>query len=291
MKRILTATMFFSSLCFCTDPNKEVTGWVAEWEQKEIFSLDKMIFTIQGKDTVDYFRQDIPYKVVTYVDTTGCTSCRLKLPEWKEWIREIDSLRPHSVRFYFNLFSKNPKEIRSLLQREKFLHPVCIDTADALNRINQFPPDERFQTFLLDQNNKVILLGNPIHNPAMKQLYNEILTGKKKHSSTSSPTKVDRLNPVINLSQISLSSGPQEAIYVIRNTGNSPFVIADLTTSCGCIAANYEKKPIPPGEETRVTVWFTPEKEGFFDKVITVYGNAENSPFRLHLKGTVLKGE
>ena len=47
-----------------------------------------------GKDTIlelcnEWFQKD--YKILMYIDSTGCSSCRLKLFEWKQFIEETDS--------------------------------------------------------------------------------------------------------------------------------------------------------------------------------------------------------
>jgi len=44
-----------------------------------------------------------------------------------------------------------------------------------LKNINNFPNDPNFQTFLLDQNNKVLIIGNPVTNNNIRQLYEYIL--------------------------------------------------------------------------------------------------------------------
>lgn len=36
-----------------------------------------------------------------------------------------------------------------------------------------------FHTFLLDKDNKVLAIGNPIHNPKVKELYLKIIQGEK----------------------------------------------------------------------------------------------------------------
>ena len=41
--------------------------------------------------------------------------------------------------------------------------------------MNKFNDDPMFQTFLLDQNNKILLIGNPIYNAEIKTLYQNIL--------------------------------------------------------------------------------------------------------------------
>mgnify|MGYP001694896229 FL=1 len=37
------------------------------------------MFTIQGKDTIEYSGDNSNYKIVTYIDSIGCTSCKLQL--------------------------------------------------------------------------------------------------------------------------------------------------------------------------------------------------------------------
>ena len=59
------------------------------------------IFTIQGKDTVDFSLADADYKVVTYIDSVGCTSCKLQLPRWKLFMQEVDSTLNRLVPFVF----------------------------------------------------------------------------------------------------------------------------------------------------------------------------------------------
>ena len=51
------------------------------------------------------------------------------------------------------------------LRINKFNHYVFIDEKDSLNQLNAFPANEAFHTLLLDKNNKVLAMGNPIHNP------------------------------------------------------------------------------------------------------------------------------
>lgn len=68
----------------------------------------------------------------------------------------------------------------ALLENSYFNHPVCIDEDDAFNRLNHFPSDMSFQTFLLDKDNKVVVIGNPIHNLKLGELYMQIIQGEEK---------------------------------------------------------------------------------------------------------------
>ena len=68
-------------LVSCSESREEaVYRLVKEWTGKEIKFPEHSVFTVQGKDTVDFTFQDADYKVLVYVDSVGCTSCKLQLP-------------------------------------------------------------------------------------------------------------------------------------------------------------------------------------------------------------------
>ena len=155
----------------CTTSKKEaITKLVTEWQGKEIVLPDSSVFTIQGKDTVDV-DLDSKYKILVYVDSAGCTSCRLQLHKWKEFIAEVDTAGHSSVQFLFYLTPKNVKEARYITRRDDFTYPMCIYPENKINAHNHFPTEDMFHTFLLDADNKVQVIGNPIHNSAVRELY------------------------------------------------------------------------------------------------------------------------
>ena len=104
---LLAALALFSS---CKESEKEkIARLVEEWEEKEIFFPSRSVFTIQGKDTVSFSLSDADYKVVTYIDSVGCNSCKLQLPRWKQFMQEVDSTLNHAVSFAFYFHPKDMK--------------------------------------------------------------------------------------------------------------------------------------------------------------------------------------
>ena len=166
------------ALCACVESGRErVSRMVKEWEGKEIVFPEHSVFTVQGKDTVSCPSGSSSYRILTYVDSVGCTSCKLQLPRWKELIAEFDSAADGKVSFLFYFHPKDKNELRYLTRRDDFTYPVCFDESDELNRLNIFPGNMTFQTFLLDSDNRVVAIGNPIHNSDVKRLYLRIVTG------------------------------------------------------------------------------------------------------------------
>ena len=282
---------FFLGLCVCllmvscSESEKErLSRLVQEWEGKEILFPAHSTFTIQGKDTVDFDFKGAAYTIVTYIDSVGCTSCKLQLHRWKELVKEVDSLTNGDVPFLFYFHPKDIKELRYLTRRDAFTYPVCFDEKDDFNRLNRFPREMMFQTFLLDKENRVIALGNPIQNPKVKELYLNLIKGMGESTSKERLTTVS-----INSTVIDFGSFPkeekQERSFILTNTGNGLLVIQDIVTSCGCTKVEYSKEPVRPGETLEVKVIYEAEQAEHFNKTVTVYCNAENSPLRLTVKG------
>ena len=105
---------------------------------------------------MDFDFKGAAYTIVTYIDSVGCTSCKLQLHRWKELVKEVDSLTNGDVPFFFYFHPKDIKELRYLTRRDAFAYPVCFDEKDDFNRLNRFPSEMMFQTFLLDKENRVI---------------------------------------------------------------------------------------------------------------------------------------
>lgn len=283
--------LFFLLLCSCGNrEKKELLAVMEHWQNKEILFPENPVFTVQGRDTVD-FPIGGTYKILCFVDSLGCTSCRLQLPKWKEFmvtvdsVSAVDSLNSTPVQFLFFFVPKKKMDVYYNLRTSKFTYPVCIDEKDSLNRLNHFSSDERFQTFLLDKDNKVLAMGNPVHNPRIKDLYLEIITGKKVPASSAMPQTSLALNKTsLDMGTFDWQQEQMEEV-VLTNSGKYPLVIADVVTSCGCISVEYGKEPLQPGKSMTMTVKYKADHPEHFNKTITVYCNAEGAPIRLKVSG------
>ena len=270
----------------CQESEKvRIAHLVNEWNMKEIKFPNNSVFTIQGKDTVAIDYQEANYKIVTYVDSMGCVVCKLQLNRWKQLIAKIDSVTHGNVPFLFYFHPKDIKELRYLTRRDNFTYPVCFDEKDEFNALNQFPDEMMFQTFLLDKDNRVLALGNPVLNPQIEKLYLKELTGKDKSTDTS-VTEMTIDQTEYDFGTFSMSER-QECVFRITNTGSSLLMVQDVVTSCGCTKVEYDKRPVPPGQTMDLKVKYEAEESGRFTKVVTVYSNAETSPVRLRIKGDV----
>lgn len=286
MKYLFLILTILTIITSCKENDKKhITRLVEEWQGKEVHFPDNLIFTRFVTDTVDYQIPQSDYKVLIYVDSIGCTSCKLQLHKWKELIAHVDSTTNGQVPFLFIFQSKDDKELRYILKRDNFTLPICIDRSNKFNKQNHFPSDITFQTFLLDRNNKVSIIGNPIHNLQIKDLYLKQLTGKTSPTAGMIKTTAEAINTDIDFGDFPKLE-IKTATFEIKNTGSSPLVIVDISTTCDCTAATYSREPAKPGDTLQVCVTMTPKDTGFFDETVTIKCNT-NKPVKVKIKGNV----
>lgn len=279
---ILLLTIFLSA---CQDKQKEIiTLLVKEWQGKQILFPENMVFTRFASDTTNFVIPTSDYKVLVFVDSIGCTSCKLQLSRWKEFIRYTDSISQKNIPFLFFFQFDDQWEIHSLLIRENFDKPICLDRSDSLNQLNHFPKDIRFQVFLLDKNNKVVVIGNPVHNPNVKELYLEEISRKQPVSPIQTTVKVEKESLLLETIPLGKS---KDTLFTLVNTGDQPLVIIDVTTTCGCAQTLFDKHPVQPGESLHIKVGVTPENKGLFDETITVKCNT-NQLIKLNIRGNTI---
>lgn len=281
-----TAIVFFNS-CNENNQKREITEIVKKWHGKEIIFPENIVFTRYGRDTIQYEVPESEFKIILYVDSVGCTSCKLQLHKWKEFIQEVDSLTSNTVPVLFFFHPKDKRELTYLLKRDGIGIPVCIDSEDQLNSLNRFPSRDDFQCFLLDRENKVVYIGNPVYNPRIRERY---LSGIAPESHTLSPPSG---NTIVQVDQTEYNLGrlkrgePVIITALIRNTGEVPFVVYDSRASCGCTAVSYKKEPVPPDSSMEIEITYNAEDMGYFNKTVSIYGNIGNLPLVLRLKGIV----
>lgn len=282
MKTKLLHLSFILLLLFsCNNyPQKQdMIDIVKEWSGKEIkfpstFNMDTYI---KSKD-----KAISDYKIFVYIDSIGCSSCKLQLHEWKKFITQLDSISDKDIQFIFILHPKDIREIKIQAKINKFDYPLFFDKNNEFDKLNKFPSDISLQTFLLDQNNKVILLGNPIQNPKIKELYLNKILNKKNNKEKITEILIDKTK--INLGSFNWKI-PQERIIQIENIGKNQLTILDIASSCGCTVPEYDLKSVPPGGIINIKITFTAERPEYFERNVIIHCNIKESPIEIKIEG------
>lgn len=276
------------------DEDDETMSIVSEWIGREIRMPNNSLndFLDRG-ETVKTFSELLgaEFKILLYIDSVGCMPCKLRLPEWNKLIREFEEISSDKLAFLLLFHQKNEMELPFLLKREKFNYPVFIDVADEINQLNNFPVQSAYQCFLLDKNNRVLLIGNPIKNSRIKDLYLKTILNEEiksdKFGDKVIQTEVTVENQVVYLGNFDWEIEQQTTLY-LKNVGDNNLAIDHVKTSCGCTSVEYSREPICPEDSISLNVVYKAEHPGYFNKTITVYCNANSSPVIFRIFGDAI---
>lgn len=166
-------------LVACQSKNAETRQIIQEWQYKEIKIPDEIHYKVLGRDTMCAYFSDKPYKVLMYIDSIDCIGCQFDLYKWKRFIESCDD---SIVNFVFVICSADYKFLEQALEDFQFNFPIIYDYNDDFNKLNHFP-SVPYRTFLLDKDNKVVVIGNPVYNLSVKDLYLKRIMQSSRKSS------------------------------------------------------------------------------------------------------------
>lgn len=127
-----------------------------------------------GKDTV--FQSSSMKKLIIFVDSTSCSSCFLgKLIEYFE-INDTLTSKHSQLAVVLNPRDSQRNDVILRLRNERFPFWCIVDQNGDFLRNNQFIPDNQLlHTFTLDEEDKIILIGDPTRNSKIRELFLKIL--------------------------------------------------------------------------------------------------------------------
>ena len=78
-------------------------------------------------------------------------------------------------------------------------------------------------------------------------------------------------------------------VFEFTNVGESPIIIKDIVSPCGCTVPTKPEEPIMPGKKGQIEVSYDTKRLGGFSKTLTVISNAKNKRKRVKIKGFIVK--
>ncbi len=279
-------TFLTALFCACYKPtDKElIQKAVEEWQGKHLELPRDMEDFLTG-NTIDL--NDADFTILTYVDSTGCTGCKMKLPLWKEFLNSLDTVCDLDIRFLMIVNSSNIRELRYLLKRDSFDYPVYIDSNNNVAEFNSIPKEHILQTFLLDENEKVLAIGNPVYSSKIEKLYKNIISDGLS-LSTNSKNTISVIDKQISLGNLNVKESKTREI-VFSNHGNDTIWIDKVISSCDCTQLSFPKGFIAPKSDIKATLLFAGDTlTGNFERTIHVYYSDFEYPTIITVLGNIM---
>jgi len=276
--------IFLALLCSCSSQEERYAEIVSQWQGREI-KLPAVMTDFLTGDTINL--DDADFTILTYVDSAGCTSCKMKLPIWKILMSSIDSIQESRVVLLTVVQNSDKREIRNLLKGDNFRHPVVLDSASVVNGANLFPDEFLFNTFLLDKHHRVLAIGNPAYIPGMATLYRHIILGYNGNT-TPADAPISVSDTDFDIGTVKIGEVVSHN-FQIANHGSDTLYLRDIVSSCDCTTAIASQNFIEPSGSVTLKVKFKGDKpEMDFFRTIDVFYTGYDNPTTFEIHGNVI---
>ena len=143
--------------------------------------LEKMKCMTSAVDSSLKNKFNAKIKLVVYTDTATCSSCALrKMHLWNGILTDL-ALYKGAIQccFIFRPLPKDMGAFRLAIKQITASAPLYVDSLGILEKVNpQIPSNPDLHTFLLDENNNVLVVGNPVCNENIEEMFLQIVEEK-----------------------------------------------------------------------------------------------------------------
>ncbi|MDE5790134.1 MAG: DUF1573 domain-containing protein [Muribaculaceae bacterium] len=273
------------ALSACKTDKDRIAEIVEEWQGREIV-FPEVMTDFQTGDTIDL--SDADFTIFTYVDSVGCTGCKMKLPIWCEFLNSLDSIANSDVRFVMVVDGTDIKELRYITKRYGFEYPVYVDADHQMSDTYSFPNEVALQTLLLDKDRKVMTIGSPVYSSEIERMYKAIITGNMVFSSDATSLVTIDSNR-INLGSLRPHEGSTQQV-IFSNTGEGSVRIRKIISSCDCTSLSIPGDALPPESKVEGTMAFSGDTvPGEFERTVHVYFEAFDYPLVINVSGNIIQ--
>lgn len=81
---------------------------------------------------------------------------------------------------------------------------------------------------------------------------------------------------VVDFGEVNIADGSQTRMLVIKNDGDEPMVVNQVSSTCHCVETEWPAKPIMPASADSIRIIYTPDMSGVVSKKLIIYSNAKN---------------
>lgn len=169
--KVFASILIINICCSCSDRNmvKRIMGEFIETEVVIQENLDCIYNKQLSKIRTDTLK---PYKFIIYYDTTDCSSCRISHLTDLKPLYDMANTSEFTVLTIFSPAIEDVNDVILQLTITNHFMPIYVDAIGEFRRLNKdLPSDHRFHSFLLDENNKPIFVGNPLNSTKLSELF------------------------------------------------------------------------------------------------------------------------
>lgn len=168
------------NLMSCTNSSKKDI-WGKKVTNKLENLIGKKVSILKDMPIINVKNQinsnDKEYTLIVAVDL-DCSVCIQDLSYWK-YFRQKTLSYNFNCEYIYYVHSKEMEDAERILKYVGFDYPCYLDKDNIFSKTYEIK-DKRFKTLLL-RDNTVILMGNPVLNKKLENLYFKVLNGEYKN--------------------------------------------------------------------------------------------------------------
>lgn len=165
----------------CSSHEREFLNIEKMQSEKTDIPYEQMVCWANVSVQKDSPWKNAKYKLIHYIDSASCSSCYLQKVKINDFLFLMEDLSNNE---FYNVIILSPgsnakKDLEHLFSEKLIPQTIFIDSANTfLQRNPHIPSETMYHTFLLDENDKAILVGNPITNKKIKELLMSMFENK-----------------------------------------------------------------------------------------------------------------
>ena len=168
----------------CRNQNDEIKDNLLIMKSKSV----KIPFTDMSCWINDSIMNNRPWerakmKLIVYMDSISCVESTMSYMSF--WDDYVQLENKYEDMFYIFFIMKSEQlDVRMLSSYFHYTglnHPIYIDSTNVFMKYNpHIPSKDKYHTFLLDEDNNVILVGNPLYNSRIGNMLEKTIEGKMR---------------------------------------------------------------------------------------------------------------
>lgn len=170
--KIVHYIMFAVLMVLSSCGNKKIADEILKMHSRpiDLTACEDAVCYENGKKST-YTCADSAYKLVIYIDSASCSPCIIShMYDYEETVEKFDSAGIRTL-FVFEPSQDKVEDVMSYLEQQNnpFLSIVVRDGGFA-SANPHLPPSSMLHSFLLNEKNEVVVVGNPARNDKVKEL-------------------------------------------------------------------------------------------------------------------------
>lgn len=167
----ISSIMILLLLSACDNKSIIVNQLEEMMKHKVSIPYEKFVKVSNKKQECDNIKD---FRILVYVDSLECSPCAIKsFIKWEEYLLSFSNL---TATFIIETKPSQVKTFETIYHANSIENTIYLDTCHAFILQNNYMPSNAiYHTLLLNNEDSILLVGNPIVSPQITDLYLKIL--------------------------------------------------------------------------------------------------------------------